>query len=181
MRNSIITNKKSLIIDLTKDIKNLIFLALPLHKSNMEPQCHPEKSQARSESELKAEQDEFFLSGSANCVKLIGSNSENRNKSPSVAVLEEVIERPSNSVVKPPLPPTFKAALKPAKIIKSQPTAAKEDHNEDIGVTLDEISHENEVKLSKMSVEEIEELKKEIFESVPESFLNKILNKNSRK
>ena len=37
-----------------------------------------------------------------------------------------------------------------------------------------EISHENDEKLAKMSQEEIEKLKREIFESVPESFLNKL-------
>lgn len=140
----------------------------------MEPQCHPEKSQARSETDLQAEQDEFFLSGSATCVKIVGGNSENRIKSPSVVVLDEIIERQVNPVIKPP---TFKALLKPSKIIKPP---VKDETTEDIKVTLNKISHENEVKLAKMSAEEIEEMKRELFECVPESFLNKLRTKNSR-
>lgn len=141
----------------------------------MDPQCHPEMSQARSEIDLQAEQDEFFLSGSATCVKIIGSNNGNKIKSPSVAVLDEVIERKGDSsVIKPP---TFKAPLKPSKIIKPP---VKDEKTEDIKVTLSKISHENEVKLAKMSEEEIEEMKKELFECVPESFLNKLRTKNSR-
>ena len=146
----------------------------------MEPQCHPEKSQAKSETDLQTEQDEFFLSGSATCVNLVGDNKEIRNKSPSVAVLDEIFERPSNSVVKPPHPPTFKVPLKPTKIIKTLAAVATEESIEDISVTLNKISRENEVKLAGMSAEEIDEMKKELFESVPESFLDKLRDKNSR-
>lgn len=150
----------------------------------MEPQCHPEKSQARSETDLQAEQDEFFLSGSVACVKLVGDDNEFRNefrnKIPSVTVLDEIFERPSDSIVKPPHPPTFKVPLKPTKIIKTPAKVAIEESVEDISVTLNKISHENEVKLAEMSVEEIDEMKRELFESVPESFLKKLLDKNSK-
>ena len=144
----------------------------------MEPKCHPEKSRARSETDLQAEQDEFFLSGSATCVKLVNGNSGgNCNKSPSIAVLDEIIERlTTNSVVKPPQPPTFKAALKPVKIIKKDETGGTE---EDIRITLNKISKENDEKLAAMSSEEIEEMKMEIFESVPESFLEKLRQKRA--
>lgn len=138
----------------------------------MEPQCHPEKSRARTETDLQAEQDEFFISGSANCVKLISANSETCNKSPSVTVLDEVIERPScGSSVKAPQAPVPKAPLKPVKIIQ------KPEESEDIKVTLTKISQENDAKLAGMSVEQIEELRDEVLESVPESFLEKLRNK----
>ena len=140
----------------------------------MEPKCHPEKSRARSETDLQAEQDEFFLYGSATCVKLVNQNSGNCNKSPSIAVLDEIIERPTtNSAIKPP---TFKAPLKPVKIIKKEETGGTE---EDIRVTLNKISKENDEKLAAMSSEEIEEMKMEIFESVPESFLEKLRQKRA--
>lgn len=138
----------------------------------MEPQCHPERSRARTETDLQAEQDEFFISGSANCVKLLSNRSETFNKSPSVAVLDEVIERPSGSTVKAPQAPVPKAALKPTKIAVKKP-----EEPEDIKVTLDKISQENDAKLAGMSSEQIEELRNEVLESVPESFLEKLRNK----
>lgn len=137
----------------------------------MEPQCHPEKSRARTETDLQAEQDEFFISGSATCVNLISRSGETCTKSPSIAVLDEVIERPSGSTVKAPQAPVPKAPLKPTKILKNP------QESEDIKVTLDKISQENDAKLAGMSMEQIKELKAEILESVPESFLEKLRNR----
>lgn len=148
------------------------------YPSTMNPQCHPERSRAQSESDLQAEQDEFFLSGSVNSVKLVSSESSDNVRSchtPSVPVLNDVIERSTGSI-KAPQPPVFKAPLKPAKIqIKSNEESII--YSDDLDALKDKISHENDEKLSKMSAKEIEVLKSELFESVPESFLEKLRNK----
>ena len=65
----------------------------------------------------------------------------------------------------------MKSPLKPFKIIKKAAEPTEMTTFDDLKM---EISHENDEKLAKMSQEEIEKLKREIFESVPESFLNKL-------
>lgn len=141
-----------------------------------QPQCHPQLSKAANETDLQAEQDEFFLSGAVNSVKMISTASSKVGSSytPSVSVLQEVIERDTSAAgIKPP---SIKAPLKPSKIVFKKPTTKAED-NLSLEALKSQVSRENEERLSKMSAEEIEELKRELFESVPESFINKMRNK----
>ena len=147
----------------------------------MDPQCHPRGSQAKSENDLQSEQTEFFLSGSSSCVQLINSGEENFGKKfVAEAALGEVIERKG---AKPPQPPTIKSPLNPIKIklnksrINSTEPVEVEPVEHNVSVLKNEVSHENDEKLAKMSLKEIEKLRNEVFESVPESFLNKLRNK----
>ena len=137
-----------------------------------QPQCHPEKSRARTDQDLQAEQDEFFLSGAQTSVKLLSSdNKETKHHcyTPSLPVLSDVIE--NDQRIKPITAPVMKAPLKPIKLTRKVTESSIPSNLEDLKR---EISTENDEKLAKMSAEEIEALKKELFENVPESFLDKL-------
>ena len=136
-----------------------------------QPQCHPEKSQAKTDQDLQAEQDEFFLSGAQNSVEIVSSSScsmKHNSYTPSLPVLSDVIE---NKCRKPVCAPIMKAPLQPVKFTKKAPETTQTTNVDDLKR---EVSRENDEKLAKMSQEEIEALKNEIFESVPESFLCKL-------
>ena len=55
-----------------------------------QPQCHPERSKAVTDQDLQVEQDEFFISGAQNSVKLMSSKQKN-SYTPSLPVLSDVI------------------------------------------------------------------------------------------
>ena len=141
----------------------------------MDPQCHPELSKAVSEADLQAEQDEFFLSGAANSVTLKNTDSFSNSNSRLPVVLDDVVERPINNH-SAPCAPIMRAAVKPTLI--ARPSTISVQNSELVAADIDQlkeqVSHENDEKLAKMSVSQIEELKRELFESVPESFLNKL-------
>lgn len=143
-------------------------------ESQQQPQCHPERSQARSDQELQVEQDDFFISGAQSCVTLVSSETRKVSHVPSIPVLNDVVERTGNMPVKPVMAPVIKSALKPIKLTKSNNEEKEETSLDTLETMKQEISLENDEKLAKMSQEELEILKKEIFESVPESFLNKL-------
>lgn len=135
-----------------------------------QPQCHPEKSQARTDQELQAEQDEFFLSGAQNSVNLVSSDSK-KYTATSSPVLYDVIEKESH---KPATAPIMKEPLKPVKFTKKKPEPVSFEEPTNFDELKRDISRENDEKLAKMSKEEIEALRNEILESVPESFLNSL-------
>ena len=146
----------------------------------MDLQCHPIGSSAKTEADLQAEQDEFFLSGSQNCVQIVSNeDKEIRNKiknikaRPSIQVLNEVFERPTDVAAKPPVPPVFKAPTKPT-IIKSKPKLDSEPISNGFEEMKAEINRENEEKLAHLSQEEIESLREEVLDGIPESFLDKL-------
>lgn len=141
---------------------------------NEQPQCHPGKSQAQTDQELQAEQDEFFLSGAPTSVKLLSSNINNYTTS-SLPVLGDVIEK--ECCLKPITAPTMKAPLKPVKFTKKAPEPVQTEEPTTFNELRRDISRENDDKLAKMSKEEIEALRNEILESVPESFLNSLKKK----
>lgn len=144
----------------------------------MEPQCHPIGSSAKTEADLQAEQDEFFLSGSQNCVQIVSNedkdvHNNNIKGRPSIQVLNEVFERPTDVAAKPPAPPVFKASTKPS-IIKPKPKLDSEPIVYGFEEMKAEIDRENEEKLAHLSQEEIESLREEVLDGIPESFLNKL-------
>lgn len=141
-----------------------------------QPQCHPEKSRARTDQDLQAEQDEFFLSGAQTSVKLLSSdNKETKHHcyTPSLPVLSDVIE--NDQRIKPITAPVMKAPLKPIKLTRkvTEPSIPS-NLTSNLDDLKREISTENDEKLAKMSAEEIEALKRELFENIPESLLDKL-------
>ena len=92
---------------------------LPIVQMDSQPQCHPEKSRARTDQDLQAEQDEFFLSGAQTSVKMLSSdNKETKHHcyTPSLPVLSDVIE--NDQRIKPITAPVMKAPLKPIKLTR---------------------------------------------------------------
>lgn len=157
----------------------------------MDPQCHPKLSHSTAD-DLQAEQDEFFLSGGHSCVDCVSSKpSDNYTcKSPSVAVLNDVFER--TEMVKEIKPPTMKPAPTLPRLFKKEKAVQVTDNdfttdnnnNGDVNSCSDtlklkeEVSLENDKRLAAMDSDELIALKEELFESIPESFLNKLRNKN---
>lgn len=142
----------------------------------MDPPCHPVASKARTEDEIAAEQDTFFLTGTSSCVQILGKGRHDFKASmqPSIPVLNEVVERKTCDkpvmlapfkVPHTPLKPTIR--VKPMTVLRNEEDLSTEE-------LMKVVSRENEEKLAKMSQEEIEELKKDILDSLPEAFLDKL-------